>query len=219
MDFYIKNSRRNKVMLLPITPENYEIEYKIDMETVRLTNFGDINIPTHHTPMTLTLDGLFSINEGHYLNEQTLPGGVIQNAMDYVDLIKKWIFDKDIVRVVITKDIKARLDTDFYIESIKYIEDGETVGDIKYTIIFREYRPLKASTITTTKTNNKPTRTSNKTTTKQRIYTVQAGDYLSKISRKFYGNANKWTTIYNANKKVIGKNPNLIYPGQKLIIP
>lgn len=218
MDFYIKNNRRNMTMTLPITPEHYEIEYKIDMETVRLTNFGDINIPTHHTPMILTLEGLFSVNENNELNKQTLNNYVIQHPMDYVDLIKKWIFDKDIVRVVITKDIKARLDLNFYIESIKYIEDGETVGDIKYTITFREYRPLKTS-VNTTKTNNAPIRTSSKTNTKQRTYIVQSGDYLEKIARKFYGNGNKWATIYNANKNIIGKNPNIIKVGQKLTIP
>ncbi len=219
MDFYIKNNKRNLTMTLPITPEKYEIEYKIDIETVRLTNFGDINIPTHHTPMVLTLEGLFSVNENHYLNQQTLPSGAIQHAMDYVILIKSWIDNKDIVRVVITKDIKTRIDLDFHIEGIQYIEDGETVGDIKYTITFREYRPLKVNTIATTKAMNAPVRTNTKVAIKQKIYTVQSGDSLFKISRKFYGSGSKWKDIYNANKKIIGKNPNRIYPGQKLIIP
>ena len=34
------------------------------------------------------------------------------------------------------------------------------------------------------------------------------------IAKKFYGNGSKYTVIYNANKGVIGGNPNLIYPGQ-----
>ncbi|MEG0153650.1 MAG: LysM peptidoglycan-binding domain-containing protein [Cellulosilyticaceae bacterium] len=45
------------------------------------------------------------------------------------------------------------------------------------------------------------------------------GDYLSKIARKFYGDANQWRKIYDANKAVIGNNPNLIYPGQVYVIP
>jgi hypothetical protein len=51
------------------------------------------------------------------------------------------------------------------------------------------------------------------------IYTVVRGDSLSKIAKKFYGNANLWHKIYAANKAVIGSNPNLILPGQKLTIP
>jgi nucleoid-associated protein YgaU len=50
-------------------------------------------------------------------------------------------------------------------------------------------------------------------------YTVVKGDCLWNISKKFYGSGAKYTVIYNANKSVIGSNPNLIYPGQVLTIP
>jgi len=52
----------------------------------------------------------------------------------------------------------------------------------------------------------------------RRDYTIQSGDSLSKIARQFYGNANDWQKIYEANKDKI-KDPNLIHPGQKIIIP
>jgi nucleoid-associated protein YgaU len=52
----------------------------------------------------------------------------------------------------------------------------------------------------------------------QRDYTIQSGDSLSKIARQFYGNASDWQKIYEANKDKI-KDPNLIHPGQKIIIP
>lgn len=49
-------------------------------------------------------------------------------------------------------------------------------------------------------------------------YTVKSGDTLSKIAgyKKVPGG---WQVIYAANKSVIGSNPNMIYPGQKLVIP
>ena len=49
-------------------------------------------------------------------------------------------------------------------------------------------------------------------------YTVVGGDTLSKIAKKFYGNANAWNTIFQANKDQI-KNPDMIHPGQVLKIP
>jgi len=42
---------------------------------------------------------------------------------------------------------------------------------------------------------------------------------LSGIAKQEYGNGNLWPIIYNANKALIGANPNLIHPGQVLTIP
>ena len=49
-------------------------------------------------------------------------------------------------------------------------------------------------------------------------YTVVSGDSLSKISKHFYGDANQWRPIWEANRDQI-KNPDLIHPGQVLKIP
>ena len=46
------------------------------------------------------------------------------------------------------------------------------------------------------------------------VYTVRKGDTLSGIAKKL-GIPN-WRTLYEQNKAVIGSNPNLIRPGQKL---
>jgi nucleoid-associated protein YgaU len=51
-----------------------------------------------------------------------------------------------------------------------------------------------------------------------RTYVVVKGDSLSKIAKREYGDANKWPTIYEANKELIN-DPDLIYPGQELKIP
>lgn len=51
-----------------------------------------------------------------------------------------------------------------------------------------------------------------------RAYTVVKGDSLSKIAKQFYGDAQKWRRIYDANKDQI-TNPDLIYPGQTFRIP
>lgn len=51
-----------------------------------------------------------------------------------------------------------------------------------------------------------------------RFYEVQAGDSLSKIAKQVYGDATKWKALFEANREVI-KDPDLIYPGQKIRIP
>lgn len=50
-------------------------------------------------------------------------------------------------------------------------------------------------------------------------YTVQPGDTLWGIAQRAYNDPEDWDTIYDANKGVVGNNPNLIYPGQRLQIP
>jgi nucleoid-associated protein YgaU len=52
-----------------------------------------------------------------------------------------------------------------------------------------------------------------------RTYTVRPGDSLSKIAKSLMGDAKKWRVLYEANKDVVGGNPDLIQPGQVLKIP
>jgi len=49
-------------------------------------------------------------------------------------------------------------------------------------------------------------------------YTIQKGDTLQKISKKFYGTTKKWNKIFEANKDKL-KAPNKIYPGQVIDVP
>lgn len=65
--------------------------------------------------------------------------------------------------------------------------------------------PIKPKPSPTTKTGTPP-----------RTYTVRKGDTLSGIAARY---RLPWTTLYAHNKAVVGKNPNLIYAGQHLVIP
>ena len=49
-------------------------------------------------------------------------------------------------------------------------------------------------------------------------FTWGENDNLSKIAKNLTGSSANWQAIYNQNKGVIGGNPNLIYPGQQLVI-
>ena len=51
-----------------------------------------------------------------------------------------------------------------------------------------------------------------------KYYTVVKGDTLSKIAKEFYGDANAYQKIFEANKPML-THPDKIYPGQNLRIP
>ncbi|MCX8005596.1 MAG: peptidoglycan-binding protein LysM [Burkholderiaceae bacterium] len=50
------------------------------------------------------------------------------------------------------------------------------------------------------------------------FYTVVKGDTLSKIAKQFYGDANAYMRIFEANRPLLS-HPDKIYPGQNLRIP
>jgi len=53
---------------------------------------------------------------------------------------------------------------------------------------------------------------------KVEYYIIKKGDTLSAVAKQFYGKANDYPRIFEANREVI-KDPNLIFPGQKIRIP
>ena len=55
-------------------------------------------------------------------------------------------------------------------------------------------------------------------TEKVEYYIIKKGDTLSAIAKQFYGKANDYPKIFEANREVI-KDADLIFPGQKIRIP
>ena len=51
-----------------------------------------------------------------------------------------------------------------------------------------------------------------------KFYTVKSGDSLSKVAKEFYGDANQYNKIFEANRPLL-KDADDIYPGQVLRIP
>jgi len=91
-------------------------------------------------------------------------------------------------------------------DAVKTIPDWrkEVVADIKV-------RP-------STMKDPTPTRTAAPAAATTTTYTVQSGDTLSAIAKKFLGNANDYMEIFNANRDQL-TDPDKIKPGQVLKIP
>lgn len=49
-------------------------------------------------------------------------------------------------------------------------------------------------------------------------HTVKSGESLSKISKHYYKDPMKYNKIFEANRNIL-KNPDMIHPGQELVIP
>lgn len=55
----------------------------------------------------------------------------------------------------------------------------------------------------------------------EQTHVVAPGETLSAIAQKYYGDGTEpsWQLIYEANKETIGDDPNVITPGEELVIP
>ena len=53
---------------------------------------------------------------------------------------------------------------------------------------------------------------------KVEFYVVESGDTLSKIAKRYYGDAMQYPRIFEANREVI-EDPDKIFVGQKIRIP
>lgn len=151
--------------------------------------------------------------------------GSILKPLQYVNAIER-MKQVGTVKLVITG---SPIRMDCTIESFEWGENDGT-GDIFYTISFKEYRNIVASKSNVSQessgsgdlvsavagANGGATRTEPKVSSRR--YTVKKGDTLTAIAKRLMGSSN-WRPIYNANRAVIGGNPNRIYPGQKLVIP
>lgn len=97
---------------------------------------------------------------------------------------------------------------------------NQIAGGCTFSMEIKQVRIAKAAYVAKgNKVTGKQTQvTKKKTTTAKKYHTVKKGDTLWAIAKKYYGDGKQYTKIYNANKSKI-KNPDLIYVGQKFLIP
>ena len=213
-------------MLCPIAPSSLQIKIGNKNKSITLINEGEVNI--------LKQAGLTNISFDLLLPNVNYPFATyksgFKNAKYFLDELEKLKTDKKPFQFIVTRLLpngKILFDTDMKVslESYEIDEDAEQGFDVIVSVKLKQYRTYgtkicniisadttKVSVETARAAENSPAPSTNQT------YTVQKGDCLWNIAKKFYGDGAKYTVIYDANKSKI-ENPNLIYPGQVLTIP
>ncbi len=118
-------------------------------------------------------------------------------------------------------EIQNRINTfDFGIDGLKATVDGEkvTLNGSAPTAEAAEKAILIAGNIKGVSQVESNLEIAQAATDNSAFYTVQSGDTLGGISKRFYGNASRYPEIFEANKPMLS-NPDKIYPGQNLRIP
>ncbi|MGN0621132.1 MAG: LysM peptidoglycan-binding domain-containing protein [Porcipelethomonas sp.] len=216
-EFWLHANGGTDKLQLPVNPESITVKCSADNLTYKVDSLGEVVFPvSSRKAMTVSFSSFFPSRKfsGYKLKTLKSPTWIIEK-------IKKWMESDKPVKLIVTQ---CKIDMYCVIESFEYSEKGGDVGTYNYSISLKEYRAVQIQKVNVSKTTKKAAvaktgtkRVSNKTAPK--THKVKSGDCLWNIAKKYYGDGSQYTKIYEANKNIIGSNPNLIKPGQVLTIP
>ncbi len=197
---------------LPINPAEFEFTEPHNNQRITLLNIGEVNLIGHRGLVSGSLSSFFPSSCS------PLARYADREPMEYIRLLKKWKSKPQPIRVIIS-------DCDFNlamsIDSLAYsCREGDR--DVYYTLELSEYRFLNVAAVKMeSQAKNQISGLNSRPNTREapKTVTVVSGDCLWNLAKKFYGDGAQYKKIYEANKAVIGSNPSLIKPGQKLVIP
>lgn len=215
LEFWLKTVDEKEVLQLPVNPEQISVKKSHGYEDVQVTQLGEYTIIGEAALREYSLASFFPRDYHHgYCEYEDLP-----DPWATVEKIEKWMEQRKPVRLVITGTPIEGLVT---IRSFQYSERAGNLGDVFFELELKEYKEVQFRQVETSgsgkamvvKGDYRPD-----TKVPPAFYVVVPRDTLWKIAQRTLGNGDRWKEIYEANKAVIGKDPNKIYPGQKLVIP
>ena len=217
---------------LPVAPPKIKLKVKNQNKIITLINEGEVNV--------LKKAGLTDIEFDIRIPQTKYPFAVYSDGFKGADYFLslferlKTQTDKEgkpiPFQLIISRFLqnKPLFDTNIRVslEDYQITEDAKEGNDLIVAVNLKQYRDYgtKILTITPAATPNaipsartvqeRPSLSAPKTP----AHTVVPGDTLWNIAKKYLGNGARYTEIYDLNKDKI-TNPNLIYPGQVLILP
>jgi nucleoid-associated protein YgaU len=210
VEIWLSNGVHDKVQI-PVNPEEIGYEDSRNFEDIVLANGDEKTVIGGRNLRSYSIESFFP-----KYRQPLVVSVKLLAPMDYVKKIKSWMDNRTVIQLQVTTTIINELVT---IRSFTWKEVGGAVGDIEYTLELKEYEPISFSKPGSSSAGGGSSSRPPSSKPKTRTYVVIKNDSLWKISKKFYGTGSKWKTIYDKNKKVIGKSPNFLKPGQRLIIP
>jgi len=190
-------------IILPINPENIKLNIPGNNEKVNIVSLGEVVISRE--------PGLTTFSISSFFPKENSPAALIA-------FFNTWRLSKRPAQFTASG---LSISMQVVIEDFSYDRRSGEENDYYYDLSFSEYRPHAAKIVPITlrtATPASPERADNKPSVSQ-TYTVKSGDSLWAITKRLTGNGANWNALYNANKTVIGNDPNKIYPGQTLVIP
>lgn len=194
------------------TPAKLSMRIQNQNKTLTLLDEGEINFPRMAGLTELTVPFVFPMLTGS------------RRPDDYLGMLEALKNSKTATRFILVRrspDGRALFDTNMAVtvEDYDITEDATEGLDVSVDVRLKQWRSYgtKTATVqgdTVTVTQERDAGTAPTAT----AHTVVKGDTLWALAAKYYGSGAQYARIYNANRDQVS-NPNLIYPGQVLVIP
>ena len=215
IDVYLKDN--NQTFHFPVNPlERISVDKEKKYTTADVIDFGEIDLNEKGKKITqISFNTLFPAE----YNESYCRYIDIPNPNQAIELLKKWKNADYPIRLIITDFSFNEL---VNIAKFTYEERAGELGDKYISITFRTYRDIKIEYVSENNSNDTTLNNRTDVTTTEsntRYHIVGGNDCLWNLAKKYYGDGSRWEYIYNANKDIIGSDPNLIIDGTRLVIP
>ncbi|MBW2672128.1 MAG: LysM peptidoglycan-binding domain-containing protein [Deltaproteobacteria bacterium] len=214
MDFYLL-SPDGQDLHFPVNPSEVTVEGAKKIETVSIINLGDVDFPVGDERTGISFASFFPRDyDPSYCQYAGIP-----SPEEAIGRLIAWRTAGKPIRLLITE---TSINTLVLITRTAHRYVGGEPGDIYFELAMRQWREVKVRTtaqVPPSGSGTVPTRIRPDTKPVPKVYVVKPGDTIWKIAKLQLGNGSRWQDIYNNNKEVIGPNPNLIIPGQKLVMP
>lgn len=215
LEFWLKTIDEKEWLWLPVNPEQVSVKSSHGYEDIQVTQLGEYTVIGEAVLKEYSFASFFP-RDYHpgYCEYESLP-----DPWATVEKIEAWMRSRRPVRLDITGTKLKGLVT---LRSFQYSERAGNPGDVFFEMELKEYREVQFRQVETSGSGKAMVITGEyrpDTKTPPASYVVIPGDTLWKIAQRTLGNGDRWREVYAANKAVIGKDPNRIVPGQKLVIP
>ncbi|HAY3897736.1 TPA: LysM peptidoglycan-binding domain-containing protein [Escherichia coli] len=218
---FFRDEKDRITIRLPINPEEVNRSTDTENEEYEVLKLGKISVPGSKGLTSIEFEAPLPFSIARYVETPKN----FKKPDYYLDKFNLWMKDKRPIRFICTNGKTRDISMLVTIASVKVVEKAGEEGDYLVSYSLQEYVPYqirevkKTSSTSSTTKSKKSTRQSNPPKPPYNLYTIVRGDCLWNIAKRFLGNATRWPEIYKINKPPLGKNPNLIYPGQKIKIP
>lgn len=201
---------------LPVNPEEIKRTRNLNVETYQVLGSGQVSIPSYCELEQYSFEAEFPSQRYHYIES-----GTKADADYYEKMFRKAQKKLKQIQFICSNGVNDDISCKVLVKSVEVIEKAGEVGDKYITLTLMEYKaPRKRTVAIRTETavvaQEEASPAENPAVTENKTHTVQSGDTLWAIAKKYYGNGAQYTKIASANG--IG-NPNLIHPGQIFTIP